>query len=105
MHHDSVSDDRTTDEEKRSRAIPPKKRKSNSDYELEHRLSQQPPPAKKLLIDLTAWLNNRVLAKRDGYYQVMIMIVKKWYPVLYTVFILIGVHVYSTGYHVIISCC
>ena len=27
------------------------------------------------------------------------------YQVVYTVFMLITVHVYSTGYHVIISCC
>lgn len=53
---------RTPTEEK-SIAIPPKKRKSN-DMDRESLL-----PSKRLLIDFSEWINQRVLAKRDGIYQ------------------------------------
>lgn len=66
----SVSDinmDRAmTEEEKKAIAIPPKKRKGN---DLERDLSPPPPPAKRLMINLFEWTNQRVLAKRDGLYQ------------------------------------
>ncbi|XP_056013181.1 protein capicua homolog isoform X5 [Ostrea edulis] len=51
------------EEEKRSIAIPPKKRKAN---EIERDAS---PPSKRHSIDLSEWINQRVLAKRDGLYQ------------------------------------
>ncbi|XP_061164260.1 protein capicua homolog isoform X1 [Saccostrea echinata] len=44
-------------------AIPPKKRKGN---EIEREPS---PPSKRHSIDLSEWINQRVLAKRDGLYQ------------------------------------
>lgn len=53
----------THEEEKKSIAIPPKKRKGN---EIEREPS---PPSKRHSIDLSEWINQRVLAKRDGLYQ------------------------------------
>ncbi|OWF36187.1 protein capicua homolog isoform X3 [Mizuhopecten yessoensis] len=55
-----------TEDEKRSRAIPPKKRKGN---EFESESSPLGPPAKRPMIDLINWINQRVLARRDGLYQ------------------------------------
>ncbi|XP_069118802.1 protein capicua homolog [Argopecten irradians] len=55
-----------TGEEKRSRAIPPKKRKGN---EFESESSPVGPPTKRPMIDLINWINQRVLARRDGLYQ------------------------------------
>ncbi|XP_052060621.1 protein capicua homolog isoform X1 [Mytilus californianus] len=61
-NHPSDTGMKTPTEEKLI-AIPPKKRKSN-DMEKETM-----PPSKRPLIDFSEWINQRVLARRDGVYQ------------------------------------
>lgn len=61
-NHPSETGMKTPTEEKLI-AIPPKKRKSN-DMEKETVL-----PSKRPLIDFSEWINQRVLARRDGVYQ------------------------------------
>jgi hypothetical protein len=53
----------STPSEEKCIAIPPKKRKSN---DMEREVM---PPSKRHLIDLSEWINQRVLAKRDCAYQ------------------------------------
>lgn len=53
----------STPGEEKCIAIPPKKRKSN---DMEREVM---PPSKRPLIDLSEWINQRVLAKRDCAYQ------------------------------------